>query len=218
MIFPKNPHLPLNMNNEVLIIMGRYPADKKTMTRLAEGIGRRETTDLYRSWVDRLLDRELTSLTNVQKLFLYADRRNKQRVEKWIGQRAVCVDPVSDDAEQNLASTLERVFAEGATKVVSVATDVPDLRGKDINYAFSALDRSEIVLGRDQSDGIYLFGLRTWRPEFFQRDPTLPPYRSAIEVIRQEKLSRYLMPSRRDIDTPRDYARWQTSRGNQGQS
>lgn len=210
MISLKNPQQLLNMNkSEVLINMGKYPADRNTMSRLRVGLGGGPTTTLYRGHVNRLLTQEAKGLPDVKRIFLYDEIRNKEKVEKWIGDRAVCMDPFSKDAEENLAYAMKKLFDEGATKIVSIATDVFNINDKRLREAFRALDELDVVVGRDQSDGVYLFGTKGWIPEFFQRDADkYSPFDWVMKVSTDLELSRYIMTEDIDIDNLADYDRW----------
>ena len=101
-------------------------------------------------------------------------------------------------------------FTEGARQVVLIGTDAPWVRGRDIDAAYSALERADVVLGPTDDGGYYLIGLSRWIPEVFERIAWSTPavYAQTRERAVSLGLRVVTLPSGYDLDDIDDVKRF----------
>lgn len=151
---------------QTLIILGRFPKVGNVKTRLAKDIGEKKAVLFYKNCAENIF-LEIEKLDNTKLFFYYADFKNKLEIKNWVGKKFECIDPKFSDIEKNLHYAFSNCFKLGFEKVVSVATDVPQLSTKIIDQAFKALDKNDVVIGPDNDGGFYLFGVKKFYPNLF---------------------------------------------------
>jgi len=89
------------------------------------------------------------------------------RVRQWLGDRWAYQGQRGHDLGERLAYATATAFSGGAQRVVVIGTDSPWLSDQDILAAFSAVDRSDVVIGPTDDGGYYLIGLSRPLPALF---------------------------------------------------
>ncbi len=196
-------------------MLARYPTPGGAKTRLIPALGAEGAADLQRAmtertlaFADRLVERrrvavELlsTGATAHQMQALYGPRRR-----------------VRDQGEGDLGMRLERAFGRaflfGATRVVAIGVDCPELDDRYLEEALEGLEAADVVLGPAEDGGYVLIGLAAPRPELFQGidwgsalvfQQTLAKAREANQEVR-------FLATLRDVDEPADLSAWEQRR------
>src|SRR6056297_1060040 len=119
-----------------------------------------------------------------------------------------------EDFEARLIDALERVFVRGYERVVTVVTDTPSLRARDLERAVRA-PWDVLRQGPAPDGGLYLMTIRHAHLDRLRglpwRTPRLRPHfvRALAETADHGSRLRWL-PSRADVDRPEDVHRFDT--------
>jgi hypothetical protein len=101
-------------------------------------------------------------------------------------------------------------FEAGATAVVIVGTDCPDLSTDHLTTAFQQLASHDVVVGPALDGGYYLLGMRILVPDFFVNKPWSTAAVLVATLADANRLSLRVahLPALADIDTADDLAAW----------
>lgn len=194
------------MISQQLIILGKFPKEGNVKTRLGQTIGHNGAVKIYKRCAEKIFT-EISQITDqVTPFFYYGNSSDQQLIETWVGDKFICVPPNTVDIEEHLLTAFTERFSQGAKKVVSIATDVPNLTAKIILEAFQALEKYDVVIGPDHKNGFYLFGIKqlylgVFQHQYQNKDQMVP---EEIARIKQLGLNYYVLPTLVDIDTNED--------------
>lgn len=193
---------------KALIILGKFPHPGKVKTRLSKDLGEELAAKFYKSLLENLI-LESKQLKNIEIFFCYSDVNDQGLIKSWLTEINL-IDPVSNDIEKNLSNAFEKLFKNSFTKVISIASDVPSINKKIIQNAFENLSNNDIVIGADVSGGIYLFGTKKHRAEFFQNklEKGENIFDHTVKNIQTNKLKFTILEKLLDIDTIDDFNKW----------
>jgi hypothetical protein len=200
--------------DRLLIVFAKTPAAGLVKTRLGAVVGAEQAAQIYQSMLDRVLAQSATN-------------------ESW--QQLVAITPESDaawfecrgfevmrqygnDIGKRIGNALEEGFRRGASRVLIIGSDLPDLTSGEITAAFSRLDSAPAVIGPSADGGFYLFGATAEHglaaSRVLQADIrwSTPSVFAEVEALCQEaSLSLSCLPVKRDIDTYDDWLDYQSS-------
>ena len=191
-----------------LVIFVRFPWQGQVKSRLAKDLGAEAATNLYRCFVEDLLERFSKEAYRVRIAFYPADKEHEMR--EMLGDEFSYIPQTGEDLGERMKLAFLRCFREGAQSVVLIGSDIPDLPARIIDEAFRALDKYGAVIGPSVDGGYYLIG--------FQRDTLDGDVFSGIlwgtETVFQETMNIlhmagslvHVLPSWRDIDKHEDIA------------
>lgn len=148
-----------------LLIFLKYPTPGKVKTRLAMSVGEQVASDIYRACAEETLQ-QLAGLRHEAQLYVDPPDALEQ-TRAWLGAEWALAPQRGPDLGARLASAMADTFAQGAVKVVVIGTDSPWLSPADIEEAFTALDRANVVIGPAEDGGYYLIGLSQPLPALF---------------------------------------------------
>lgn len=198
-------------NKSALIILGRFPHPGKVKTRLAKEIGEELAAKIYRGFIEHLL-LEIDKLPKTTiKFFCYAVKEDKEDLKNWVGDKVTYLH-FSEDVEENLKNAFGEIFEQGFKKVISIASDVPQISAKLVLEAFEKLESFDVVIGPDQSGGIYLYGEKKHLPQLFKGGSRVGSkiFEETIQKIRTMNLNYFVFPNLIDVDTLDDYKKYET--------
>lgn len=197
------------MNNS-LVILGRYPSVKgQVKTRLAKDIGAVKAVELYREWIEKIF-KESLKLKNTDIYFCYASIEDKQNIQEWLQTKTngkiLPLDPISENIEKNMLNVFTNLFRTGSKKIVTAASDLPDLKVEDITQAFDVLGEYQVVLSPDQGGGISLFGVTKMYQDLFtyQYKNKGNIFKEEIDRLKELNLKYCVRPLLKDVDTEND--------------
>jgi rSAM/selenodomain-associated transferase 2/rSAM/selenodomain-associated transferase 1 len=193
-----------------LIFFTRFPRPGSVKTRLATGTGDGFAANFYRVCAEHSLKESRKMLRRVQKYVFCADKSDLPQVRRWLGRGFLYASQSEGDLGQRLEHAFDAVFGHGDGKVITVATDVPELSARILNEVVNALDDHDIVLGPSHDGGYYLLGMKAMHHEFFKDIPwsTEQVSRKTLGIAEELGLSVHKLPSLMDIDTEEDLRQW----------
>lgn len=190
------------MGNTLLIFI-RNPELGQVKTRLARTLGDAEALRIYQLLLDKT--RQAALGCQAERWLFYSDFADKTDAwETGLFEKKV---QSPGDLGERMESAFRGAFEAGASKVVIIGSDCPQLSGAALNDAFKALDSADFVLGPVPDGGYYLIGMKVWEPSVF-RDiewSTETVREKTIEKIRSAGKSWKLLPMLLDVDTEADW-------------
>ncbi|MBX3413218.1 MAG: TIGR04283 family arsenosugar biosynthesis glycosyltransferase [Pirellulales bacterium] len=209
---PRWLRLGTGRSAERLLIFARYPEVGTTKTRLIPALGASGAARLHADMVRHTLawadDLARVRDVAVEIHFAGGDEAGMRR-EFGAGRRYRI--QAGADLGARMAQASAAAFAEGATRIVIVGTDCPELSAERVAEAFRALDTQEVALGPAVDGGYYLIGLARPRPALFAGIDwgTERVLEQTLAVARRHVLSVASLGPLADVDEPGDLPRWQ---------
>jgi rSAM/selenodomain-associated transferase 1 len=189
------------------VLFVRAPRRGTVKTRLARSLGDDATLDAYRTLLTVTCD-ALHGLGNVELRVTPDD--GIPELEPWCQAGWTLAPQGTGSLGERLAATVEIHFRNGATSVVIIGSDCPDITAQDIENAHNALATADVVLGPASDGGYWLVGLR--RPTVGVFDniawSTDAVFRQTCKRASSLNLSLATLRTLDDIDTHEDWLRW----------
>ena len=182
------------------MIFTRNPELGKVKTRLAADIGDEAALQLYRVLLQHTF--QVTKDLKCDKAVYYSEAIPENDLwEKGDFQKKL---QQGNDLGERMETAFKNAFSEGYSKVIIIGSDLFDLQEEDLKRAFSALDKSDTVIGPAQDGGYYLLGMKKLDPEIFQKKAwsTSEVLEQTLQDLKNEQVE--LLELRNDIDTAED--------------
>ena len=196
-----------------LLIFLKYPTPGQVKTRLAATLGNESAAKIYRACTEMTLER-LNGFR--QDAWLYVDPPAAlERTRGWVGEGWLLRPQHGATLGERLARATGEAFASGAQHVVAIGTDSPWLNAHDIEEAFAALERADVVVGPTEDGGYYLIGLSRSIPALFEGIAWSSPsvYAQTLAQARTLDLRVHTLRLGYDVDRPEDLERLIKARG-----
>ena len=195
-----------------LIIFTRYPEPGKTKTRMIPALGAEGAAELQR----KMSEHTLKTAQEWQKssggnIAIYFAGGNVSLMSNWLGKDLTYYPQVTGDLGDRMKSAFNQAFDNGATRVVIIGIDCPDINLTLLNQAFSSLAKQDLVLGKAEDGGYYLIGLNYLIPKLFQNINwgTSQVLAQTQNIANSLNLNTAYLPMLRDVDRPEDLFIWQ---------
>ncbi len=192
-----------------LILLGRYPDSTNSKTRLASSIGADKANKIYKVCLENTL-KVIESLSkDIKPIFFYDGSTPKSKVQKLIGPKITAVYPKYSDIYDHINWAIEKCLKLGSKKIVVISSDIPDLTSELVTQAFDLLDQHEIIIGPDNDQGIFLFGVKKSYPQLFEKSSSKKTVlEQTLERIKKLEINFKLLPELIDLDTKQDLEKW----------
>lgn len=189
------------MSKEALLIFYKNEQPGKVKTRLAATAGNEKAMAVYLQLV-RHTSHMIQSLLCDQIVF-YSDEIPKEAA--WVDIHQAWIQQGFDLGER-MANAFRFSFANEYEKAVIIGTDCPELTTGIITDAFTALDKTDIVIGPAADGGYYLLGMKKQHPFLFQniRWSTGEVLNKTIERCKENRLTYSMLPVLHDVDVESD--------------
>jgi rSAM/selenodomain-associated transferase 1 len=194
------------MKRDCLIVFVKSPETEGVKSRLAAVIGEQKTRQLYRYFVEDLLD-SLDKGNYCLKIFFYPPDR-QQVLSRWLGYDRSYEPQTGGDLGGRMKNAFEKCFSSGFETTILIGSDSPDLPREIIDEGFDALTSCDTVIGPSLDGGYYLIGCNaaTFQPGLFSGIPwsTEGVLKSTRAILDGKGLRVAILPPWRDIDTYED--------------
>jgi len=196
-----------------LIIFGKLPLPGRCMRRLAKQVGAAASAGVYARLLLETVGR-LSRLTHsgITVELSVATAQGRAYFGEAFPELSV-TEQSEGDLGQRMRTALERVFDVGATDVVLVGSDIPDMGQDVVLRAFESLERVHLVLAPANDGGYVLIGMRgrthpvfddiDWGQSDVLKKTTAQADRLGISYEFLEPLA--------DLDTVSDLRAWQSA-------
>lgn len=196
-----------------LIIFTRAPLLGRVKTRLAAELGDEQALTIYESLARRTI--EATSQSAAWHTTIQVDPPDAERiVREWLGAALELRAQADGDLGERMRAAVAEAKADGASRVVVIGTDCPDVNADVVSDAFARLDRADVVLGPAVDGGYYLIGVHEPHRLLFASIPWSSPETTAatLRAARTAGLRVELLPVLSDVDTAADWRAWNSGR------
>ena len=193
--------------------MARWPAPGRCKRRLAQELGAARAAQIQA----RLTVHTLAAARDARQgygleLVLAVEGLGGLAASRW-GQ-ALGADRTVLQGRGALGLRMQRQFQraarEGASKVVLIGSDLPELEASDLSAAFTSLGHRQGVLGPALDGGYWLIGLRRPEPELLAGIAWggAQVLEQTLAAMARRGLEPELLTRRGDLDWARDLLPW----------
>ena len=193
--------------------MARWPAPGRCKRRLAQELGAARAAQIQA----RLTVHTLAAARDARQgygleLVLAVEGLGSLAASRW-GQ-ALGADRTVLQGRGALGLRMQRQFQraarEGASKVVLIGSDLPELEASDLSAAFTSLGHRQGVLGPALDGGYWLIGLRRPEPELLAGIAWggAQVLEQTLAAMARRGLEPELLTRRGDLDWARDLLPW----------
>lgn len=195
------------MNQErCLVIFVKYPEEGKVKSRLVPGLGDCRAADLYRCFIEDLLERVSSGYDGFLIAFDPPDK--EEDCAALFGKDFSYMPQAGADLGERMYNTFVSCFAKGFRSAVIIGSDSPDISRRIIEEAFQSLQSHDAVIGPAYDGGYYLIGFSgdSLSVRFFENMAwsTDSVYAETVRRFDKAGVSFYVLPGWRDIDTADD--------------
>jgi len=201
----------MSVRGRVLVVFARSPAEEAR----AKGFARREAAPLFgallESWARLAREANLALVVSTPE----PCRKEMARLPIGRAARALHAQPEGPFGER-LEAAAREAFASGAGSVVLVGGDAPAVPAAEIDRAFAAVERGELVVGPAADGGIGLVGVPEPQAALLR---TIRPGETGLarrleDAAREAGLASRRVSTRDEIDAPADACRLAALSGN----
>ena len=196
-----------------LIVMARWPAPGRCKRRLAQELGAARAAQIQA----RLTVHTLAAAREARQgygleLVLAVEGLGGLAASRW--GKALGADRTVLQGRGALGLRMQRQFQraarEGASKVVLIGSDLPELEASDLSAAFTSLGHCQGVLGPALDGGYWLIGLRRPEPELLAGIAWggAQVLEQTLAAMARRGLEPELLTRRGDLDWARDLLPW----------
>jgi rSAM/selenodomain-associated transferase 2/rSAM/selenodomain-associated transferase 1 len=203
-----------------LIMFTRYPETGTTKTRMIPLLGAEGAANLQRKMTEHTFSRVMgLTASNDLSLEIRYEGGSEYLMRQWLGYEFECARQGAGDLGDRMQRAFKNAFDSGASTVVIIGTDIPELTGADIEKAFAVLKQQKMVLGPAKDGGYYLIGLQ--KGAFLQAADELfsgikwgehDVLKKTVYISNRFELDHFLLKEMEDVDRPEDLAVWERSR------
>jgi glycosyltransferase A (GT-A) superfamily protein (DUF2064 family) len=194
----------MSVRGRVLVVFARSPAEEAR----AKGFARRDAAPLFAALLDSWA--RLARAANLALVISTPEACRKEMARLPIGRAADALRAQPDGAfGERLEAAARQAFAAGARSVVLVGGDAPAVPPDEIDRAFAAVERGELVVGPASDGGIGLVGVPEPRTALLR---TIRPGETGLagrleDAAREAGLASRRISIRDEIDAPADACR-----------
>ena len=196
-----------------LIVMARWPAPGRCKRRLAQELGAARAAQIQA----RLTVHTLAAARDARQgygleLVLAVEGLGSLAASRW--GKALGADRTVLQGRGALGLRMQRQFQraarDGASKVVLIGSDLPELEASDLSAAFTSLGHRQGVLGPALDGGYWLIGLRRPEPELLAGIAWggAQVLEQTLAAMARRGLEPELLTRRGDLDWARDLLPW----------
>ena len=195
--------------SRALVVFARVPALGQVKTRLAASIGQDAALAAYRELGAHTIA-TTAGLRECARIVAFTPADGAPAMREWLGDDLRYEAQEGDDLGSRLWAAVHRRFAEGASQVAVIGTDCPTLTADDVERAFAALDRADVVLGPAEDGGYWLIALDAAHEAPFREIPwsSADTLRETLRRLQEAGLRAALLDRKADVDTVVEWRAW----------
>jgi rSAM/selenodomain-associated transferase 1 len=181
-------------------MFAKYWEPGRVKTRLAAAIGDPAASRLYRRFVLTLLQR--FAGVGQRRVLAYTPAERRTEFESLAPDGWLLAAQIDGDLGQRMQDYFADAFRRGATRVILVGSDSPNLPVDYVNDAFQQLDKYPVVLGPADDGGYYLVGAARSVPPMFSGIQWSSPqvWSQTVSRLRDADCPYGVLPAWYDVD------------------
>ncbi len=204
----------MRAGSDRVVVFTRYPEPGCTKTRLIPKLGEQGAADLQRQMTKRMV--EVARKSRADTTVIRYTGAPGASFEDWLGAGFLYTDQGEGDLGERMSRAFVDAFQAGATRVVLIGIDCPDVSEGILDAALDELGRHDLVLGPATDGGYYLIGIRKSAqaqaiPHLFQGVDwgTEKVLAQTEAILEKQSLSSFQFAPLDDVDRPDDLAVWE---------
>ena len=184
----------------------KFPERGEVKSRISRGLGEEIATDLYRCFIEDLLEKLAQGAYRFRIAFHPEGKEHE--IREMFGSGFSTMPQEGKDLGERMKHAFIRCFSEGFCSVVVIGSDSPDLPAQIIEMAFLALEDHDAVIGPAADGGYYLIGFarEAFNPDVFSGlawgAETI--YQETMDILHKAGALAYVLPVWQDVDRPED--------------
>lgn len=190
-----------------IIVFARYPEAGRCKTRLAAGLGTAAALAVYQALLRHTV--EVVGQCPGRKVLCVDPPERARDGGDWAPGMDLYLPQADGDLGKRMSCAVEQRFDAGATRVLLLGCDCPQISKDSVISSLAALEDHDVVLGPTEDGGYYLLGLKGRHPFLFQGIPwsTEEVLEKTLNILKFHSLSYLLRDTLSDVDTLEDYHR-----------
>jgi uncharacterized protein len=186
-------------DGRLLIIFTKNPEAGRVKTRLAHDVGEEKALEVYE--ILRRHTALVTAKVKAERMVFYS--RFIPSSDLFCTKQFTLHLQEGVDLGERMLHAISTGFETGFRHIVLIGTDCYELSSNILDDAFSALERSDAVVGPAIDGGFYLIGLNMLITELFLNRQWSTPevLKETIEVLQRRTIPYELLSELSDIDT-----------------
>jgi rSAM/selenodomain-associated transferase 1 len=191
------------MNSDrLLIIFTKNPEAGHVKTRLARSIGKEKALEVYE--ILRRHTAQVTENLEAERMVFFS--RFIPSSDLFLTEKFTSRMQEGEDLGSRMLHAIRTGFETGFRHVVLIGTDCYELTSNILDEAFTALERSDVVVGPASDGGFYLIGLNILIQELFLGRQWSTPIvlRETTAILQNLSIPYELLSELSDIDTFED--------------
>lgn len=197
----------MNPGNSQLIVFTRLPCEGRNKTRLIPALGAAEAAMFHDRLARHTIHRAATFCASAKdvELVIRLDGGSTHDGKAWLGDYDFREQGAGDLGER-LERAVRDAFSRGASKVLVIGTDCPELDSANLADAMDLLNHHPLVFGPACDGGYYLIGLSLPCSAVFRNIAWggADVLRQSIAAAQTAELSVGLLKYLPDVDVPED--------------
>ncbi|WP_439128142.1 TIGR04282 family arsenosugar biosynthesis glycosyltransferase [Polaribacter sp.] len=189
------------MHKNLLLIFTRNPELGKAKTRLAKTVGDETALEIYKFLLERTKN-IASAVKNADKAVYYSVKIRENDI--WDANTFQKHQQFGEDLGIRMLNAFKNGFKAGYQKVLIIGSDLYDLSSKNIENAFTALDKNDVVIGPAEDGGYYLLGMNSLQEKVFKNKEwgTETVRKATLTDLNDKKVK--LLAFKNDIDVYED--------------
>lgn len=198
------------VNPAHLLVFTRYPEPGKTKTRLIPALGAAGAAIVQRQMTEHTAA-QIRAVAPLPTLEIRYTGGDCAIMEQWLGADLNYQSQGEGDLGDRLSRAFQAAFEQGATRVIAIGIDCPDLDTARLQLAFQLLHSHDTVLGPAVDGGYYLIGLSQFVPDLFVGIAwgTETVLQQTVAIANHLHYSIAYLDLLADVDRPEDLPLWQ---------
>jgi uncharacterized protein len=186
-------------NERLLIIFTKNPEAGLVKTRLACSVGDKKALEIYKTL--RRHTALVTRQVDVERMVYYS--RFIPSSDLFLTKDFSLRLQEGDELGARMLHAINKGFETGFRHIVLIGTDCYELNREILDNAFSALERSDVVIGPAIDGGFYLIGLNRMISELFLARQWSTPdvFKETTSILQELSIPYELLTTLPDIDT-----------------
>jgi len=189
-----------------ILFFVKYPEMKRVKTRLSEIIDYDIVVEIYRLFVEDILNTLKWKKNNM--IICFYPKSKLSKFERWLGTDYIYIPQIGNSFGERLKNGFSFCFKNGFSKLVAIGSDSPDITVAHIDESFKKLGTNDAVIGPCLDGGYYLIGFtnKSFYPRVFTdiQLSTSTVYEKTFNMLKKAGLRVHSLSYWQDVDNEED--------------
>ncbi len=149
-----------------ILLFFKAPRPGFVKTRLAKNLGQETACHIYKHLATATLS---IIPQGWSKTVYYTPNDARSEMKHWLGEDITLQAQSEGDLGDRLSSACKDAFEAGASSVILLGGDCPDIQTEQLHLTSQYLAKNQPVIGPAMDGGYWLLGLPSHTPEIFQK-------------------------------------------------